>query len=307
MKVNVSNVKDDRVSLSFVPRQTGLRLVHVKIGGKKSSCGPFPIWVQEKRDYASMSVKQAFTVGNVTRGVAVHPNGEVFASNYSDYIQVFNKDGSPKLRIGSSGCDNGQLSRPRGLALVGDILYVVENSNHRIHKFTRVGKYVGKFGTKGSASGQFRYPIGICTDSMGHILVADQSNQRVQVFNTHDDSFAYSILCSSDPYDVAVDDTGNVHVALYNNHHIQVFSPDGQQALGTYDGKGKIRTPAAIAISPDGHKFIVDYSNKCLHVVDPSGNQVACYSGLSGPYAVTIGSQGHIYVADSSSSRILKC
>ena len=307
MKVNVSKVKDGRVSFSFVPRQAGLRLVHIKVENEKSSCSPFPIWVQEKRDYASLSVQQTFAVGNITRGVTVHPNGEVFVSNYSDYIQVFNKDGSPKLRIGSSGSGDGQLSRPRGLALVGDILYVVENSNHRIHKFTCTGQYVRKFGSKGSANGQFKYPLGICTDNMGHILIADQSNQRVQVFNTHDDSFAYSIFCSSDPYDVAVDNSGNIHVALYDNHHIQVFSPDGRQALETYNGNGKIRTPAGIAISPDGHKFIVDYSNKCLQILDPSNMPVACYSGLSGPYAVTIDSQGHIYIADSSSSRILKC
>ena len=307
MKVNVSKIKEGRISLSFLPRQVGLRLVHVKVERERSSCGPFPIWVQEKRCYTSLSVQQTFSVGSVTRGVAVHPNEEVFASNHSDYIQVFNKDGSPKLRIGSSVSGDGKLSRPHGLTLVGDILYVVENSNHKIHKFTTTGQYIGKFGDKGSAHGQFRYPLGICTDNMGHILVADQSNQRVQVINSHDDSFAYSIPCSGDPYDVAVDNAGNVHVALYDSHQIQVFSPDGQQALETYNGNGKIRTPAGIAISPDGHKFIADYSSKCLHVLDPSCMPVACYSGLSGPYAVTIGSRGHVYVADSSSSRILKC
>ena len=307
MKVNVSKVKNGRIFLSFVPQQTGLRLVHVKTGREKSSCGPFPIWVQQRRDYTTLSVQQTIIVGDTTRGIAVHPNGDIFANSFSNHcVKVFKKDGFPRSRIGSSGYGNGQLSNPWGLTLVGDILYVVENGNNRIHKFTITGQYVGKFGSSGSADGQFSNPLGICADNMGHILVADQCNQRVQAFNAHDDSFAYSIPCSNSPYDIAVDNAGNIHVALYANDHIQVFSPDGKLGLEAYNGSGKVKHPVGIAISPDGHKFIVDYSNKCLHVLDQSNTQVACYSGLSGPYAVTIGAQGHIYVADSSSSCILK-
>ena len=62
---------------------------------------------------------------------------------------------------------------------------------------------------------QFSDPYGICTDGRGRVLVADYSNNRVQVF-TADGIFVTSISCNGGPYDVAVDNTGNIHVAETN-------------------------------------------------------------------------------------------
>ena len=42
------------------------------------------------------------------------------------------------------------------------------------------------FGTKGSEPGMFLYPRHVCMDSQGRLVVADEYNQRVQIFDIKD-------------------------------------------------------------------------------------------------------------------------
>ena len=74
--------------------------------------------------------------------MAVHHNGDVFASSSSGYIQVFNSDGSQKLQIGSPGSGDGQFNGPYGLTIVGEVLYVADYRNYRVQKFTLTGEYI---------------------------------------------------------------------------------------------------------------------------------------------------------------------
>ena len=151
----------------------------IKVKGKQLAGSPYKIWSRQNATHESVSSggKQSFNVGGYVFGVAVHDNGDVFASNYSNgCVQVFNSDGSQKLQFGTKGSGDGQLSNPQGLVIVGEVLYVVEYNNHRVQKFTLTGEYLGQFGTNGSNEGQFSCPCGICTDGRGRVLVADYNN-----------------------------------------------------------------------------------------------------------------------------------
>ena len=48
--------------------------------------------------------------------------------------------------------------------------------------YTLGGQLVHEFGERGSNSGRFRGPLGICVDDSGAVYVADRGNKRVQVF-----------------------------------------------------------------------------------------------------------------------------
>jgi len=63
-------------------------------------------------------------------------------------------------------------------------IYVASNqhSNDRIQVFDSVGSFLFEFGSFGSGDGQFKIPRGIAVDSMKNIYVADDANNRIQVF-----------------------------------------------------------------------------------------------------------------------------
>ena len=85
------------------------------------------------------------------------------------------------------------------------------------------GQYIGQFGCNGKENGQFYSPRGMSTDGKGNILVADYSNNRVQVFK-EDGTFVQVIQCDGNPTVVVVDNEGKIHVAIQKNqHHVQLL------------------------------------------------------------------------------------
>jgi DNA-binding beta-propeller fold protein YncE len=61
-------------------------------------------------------------------------------------------------------------------------VYVVDTDNNRVEKFDSNGNFITKWGSNGTADGQFDNPMGIAIDSPGNVYVADDNN-RIQVFS----------------------------------------------------------------------------------------------------------------------------
>ena len=305
LPVDIRFEGDGHTLLSFQSVVVGEHTLTIKVKGKQLAGSPYRIWARQNATHESISTgaKQYFTVGSYCCGVAVHHNGDVFASNYGNgYIQVFNSDGSQKLQIGSSGSGDGQFKSPFGLTIVGEVLYVADSGNNRVQKFTLTGEYLGQFGSRGSSEGQFSDPFGICTDGRGRVLVADYSNNRVQVF-TADGVFVSSISCNGGgPYDVAVDNSGNIHVALYGSNYVAVFSSNGKQ-LTTY-GSGYSTLPIGIAVDEEGYRYVS--SNNQIYVFSPEGTCVSNYSCSSYPRCMTLDNHGNIYLASYGSNCVIK-
>lgn len=57
------------------------------------------------------------------------------------------------------------------------------NSNARIVKFSKEGKFIKTWGKKGSGPGEFDTPHAIAMDSKGRLFVGDRNNNRIQIFN----------------------------------------------------------------------------------------------------------------------------
>ncbi len=57
------------------------------------------------------------------------------------------------------------------------------NTNGRIVKFNKDGKYIKEWGRLGRAQGEFRTPHALAFDSKGRLFVADRGNHRLQIFD----------------------------------------------------------------------------------------------------------------------------
>ncbi|XP_070549863.1 uncharacterized protein [Ptychodera flava] len=62
--------------------------------------------------------------------------------------------------------------------------------------YTQHGQYLRSFGSRGEGQGQFSSPLGVVIATTGVVFVADYHNQRIQVFNAHD-QYLYSFDCQS--------------------------------------------------------------------------------------------------------------
>ncbi len=91
-------------------------------------------------------------------------------------------------KVGVTGDGPDTFNQPSDVVTApnGDI-FVADghggNSNARIVKFTKDGKFIKTWGKKGPAPGEFDTPHGLAFDSRGRLFVADRNNNRLQIFD----------------------------------------------------------------------------------------------------------------------------
>ncbi len=106
-------------------------------------------------------------------------------------VVKFSADGKVLLTLGKAGvAGNGPdtFNRPSAVTTApnGEILVADGHggdSNARIVKFSKDGKFIKTWGKKGTAPSEFDTPHAIATDSRGRVFVGDRSNSRVQIFD----------------------------------------------------------------------------------------------------------------------------
>jgi DNA-binding beta-propeller fold protein YncE len=123
-------------------------------------------------------------------------------------------------------------------------------------------------------------PSGFCFSSEGHLLLADDFNHRVQIYDSQSNllhsfgskgkepgQFQY-------PKGIAVDSDGNIYVADSWNHRIQKFDSKGTHlhSFGTCgDAKGELNEPYDILVEPSGNLIVVERYNHRIQFFDPQG------------------------------------
>jgi len=162
-------------------------------------------------------------------------NKWVYTIDVSNVLQKFDLSGNFIKEWGGTGTGDGQLMLTNqndlsNQGMNGQIavdktgnIYVVDNMNFRIQKFSSYGDYIMKWGSKGSGGGQFLFPCGIAIDNAnGFIYVADNSAKnggsgniaRIEKFDLGGNFIKQWIVSDdSDKSQVmalAVDNAGNV-------------------------------------------------------------------------------------------------
>jgi len=190
---------------------------------------------------------------------------------------------------GNEGPAEGQFAFPKGIAVdaAGNV-YVTDNWNCCVQKFTADGDSLTRWGTFGAGEGQFDSPENIAADGDGFIYVVDSGNNRVQKFTSEG---VFVSAWGSDgegdgafraPVGVAVSG-GVVYITDGGNNRVQKFSTSGE-FLGAWGGfgaePGQFNGPAGIAVHPNGGSVLVaDCRNNRIQSFSPDGTYLVSWGG----------------------------
>ena len=299
---------DGTYTITLTPQTAGSHQLLITVDGHHAQGSPYDLEV--KSDYTSLcDVQQVINVKGKPLCVIIHENGEIYVGSNDDHIYVFDQSGHLKNSIGSSGRGDGQFDIPYSISIRGEVIYIADYGNHRIQKLTTGGKFLHKFGKKGSGQGQFRYPSGVVVDSKNRVIVSDRDNNRVQVFS-HVGNWLLTIdgtrtgnTCFYRPLGLVFDPQGNIHVAASGSNTIKVFTPEGTY-VRSY---GDVKNPSGVAVNEEGYSFVSELDGDCFLIFGPPGQKVHTVGNLNKPCGVALDSpQSCLYVPNYGTSSILK-
>lgn len=208
-------------------------------------------------------------------GVAVDDQGRLYVAD-SYHRAVFRFDARGRW-LDKLGAEAGLL-RPTGLAYdsTTERLYVTDTPGHRIVALGPEGEILLEIGRRGTAHGEFNYPVAVAVDATGRLFVSDSMNFRVQVFDATGRFLRAFGGPGRSPGDfdkskgIAVDPHGRVYVVDALHDVIQVFDDQGRLLTvlgGSGSNPGEFWLPAGISIDGKGRVFVADTANHRLQVL----------------------------------------
>ncbi len=217
-------------------------------------------------------------------GMVFSPDGQflVVSQHPTNSVQVLRA--SDQLLVRSIGLV--ALKDPRRVAISpdGTTVFVSDYELHAVLQYRMDGTLVRRIGSKGQAAGQFDQPQGLAVSKAGELFVADQKNNRVQVFRLSDGTFLRQIGGAQGsgkgqfyvPMDVTLSpDETELLVVDFGNDRIQVFgTQDGQYLRGwgsQGSADGQLLNPICVVVTGGGEVLVADMDNHRVCVFDLDG------------------------------------
>ena len=179
-------------------------------------------------------------------------------------------------------------------------LFITEQANHRVSKFTRDGQFLMTFGSPGSDPGQFQKPWGITVDRQDNVYVADWGNDRIQKFTPEGEILRVIGEPGRGPgrlhrpSDVAIDADGDVYVTDWGQDKVEIYDVGGGH-LTTFYGDSE-------ELSPRGVEYLR------LNVADDEKRQLVTNFEpeyrFTLPTGVEVDGEGRIFVVDNIRFRL---
>lgn len=211
-----------------------------------------------------------------------------------------------------------ELSGPTGVAIDSKgNLWVADNLNDRIEKFSPTGEPILELGSSGSSPGELREPTSLAFDRAGDLWVTDTRNNRVEEFSATGD-FMKEVGTEGSgtgqfrkPQGIAVAPNGHILVTDTGNDRIvelsatgvwtKVFGPSGAAEL----------EPTGIGVSSEGNVWVADRSHNRVFELSEAGTVIRVVGSAGSeegqfnhPMAIAVGASGEVWVGDSGNDRV---
>jgi streptogramin lyase len=208
------------------------------------------------------------------------------------HIVKFSPEGKILLRLGTpgvTGADATHFNQPSDVITApnGDI-FVADghggNSNARIVKYDRTGKFIKEWGTLGTGKGQLDTPHALAMDSKGRLFVADRNNNRIQIFDQNG-TYLDEWRQFSRPSGVYIDKNDVIYVADSESNKSRKH---GEWKRGIRIGN--VRDGKVTAFIPDDNPNVDE----------------GPLAGTSGPEGVAVDAAGNVYGAEVGQKGVKK-
>jgi DNA-binding beta-propeller fold protein YncE len=135
-----------------------------------------------------------------------------------------------------------------------------ESTNTRVVKFSKDGKFIKFWGTKGGGPGELNLPHGIAIDSQGRLYVADRTNKRIQVFD-QDGKYLDQMTQFGAPAAIFITKDDTLYVAA--------GAPENRLTIGTKDGKvleriDGLNAPHWVTVDSTGAIYIAEVAGQSV-------------------------------------------
>jgi DNA-binding beta-propeller fold protein YncE len=208
--------------------------------------------------------------------------------NKGHQVFKFGPDGKVLLMLGKAntpGSGPDEFNAPSAVVTApnGDI-FVADGhgreTNARIVKFDKDGKFIKTWGRKGSGIGEFDIPHAIAMDSRGRLFVGDRQNNRIQIFD-QEGNYINQWHQFSRPSGVFIDKNDIIYVADSESESVAKNHDGWKRGIRV----GKVSDGSVTAFIPD---------------------PVEKTSGTSAAEGVAADAMGNVYGAEVGPRRMMK-
>jgi sugar lactone lactonase YvrE len=202
-------------------------------------------------------------------GLRVLRDGFIWITDKTgDQVFKYSPDGELLMTLGKKGVagDNDSTDALNGPSDVvigknGDIFVSDgESTNTRVVKFSKDGKFIKCWGTKGAGPGEMNLPHNIAMDSEGRLYVADRTNKRIQVFD-QDGKYLDQMTQFGAP--------AAIFITKEDMLYVVAGAPENRLTIGTKDGKvldrvEGLNAPHWVAVDSSGAVYIAEVAGQSL-------------------------------------------
>lgn len=160
------------------------------------------------------------------------------AAGYGHQVFKFSPEGKVLMTLGTKGVAGESptlFNAPADIVVAknGDIFVADGHVGARVAKFTKDGKFIKSWGTKGNGPNQFMQPHSIALDSQGRVFVGDRGGNggRVSIFD-QDGNYITEYKQFGNPSGVAITADDTMYVTDQGKKIITVGSARDGKVIG---------------------------------------------------------------------------
>lgn len=306
-EVQITDKKNGRYIISYIPRKVGQHLLNVQVNGE-ALVGEFPPLEVKERFFKPIRFIGKGTIeGTNLRpwGITVNESNQIFVSDLQhNRIVVFSENGEFINSFGHNTlqCPNGVICDNTGK------IYVVSREDNKVLLFWQNGEY---FATVHNGE-VLREPRGIALDSQGNLIVCDTGNECVQLISPNGNilkSIGRGRLLK--PLDCLYFED-KIFVSDVKAHLIKVYSSNGRflYEFGRRgNGDGEFIEPSGLAADKTGHLVVCSDHKVQLFTTDGTFvTQFGVYGNLMGqmksPLTASVLKNGHLVICEINNYRL---